>query len=91
MKFTNIYEEEEDEPEKEDDPKKDDTPEEDDTPDKHHSHKKDTEKHHSHEKSSAKTGDETNITLWVSIVGASLILLMVLLFLKRKSFRKDDM
>ena len=97
MKFTNIYEEKEDEPEKEDDPKKDDpkkddTPEEDDTPDKHHSHKKDTEKHHSHEKdrSSAKTGDETNITLWVSVVGASLILMLALLFLKRKSFRKDD-
>lgn len=76
MKFTNTYEEKEDEPEKEDDP------DEDDTPDKHHSHKKD--------RSSAKTGDETNITLWVSIVGASLVLLLALLFLKRKSSRKDD-
>ena len=71
MKFTNTYEEKEDEPEKEDD-----------TPDKHHRHRKD--------RSGAKTGDETNITLWVSIVGASLVLLLALLFLKRKSSRKDD-
>lgn len=106
MKFTNIYEEEDepeekdpekDDPEKDDpeeeDPKKDDPVKEDDTPDKHHSHKKDTEKHHSHDKdrSSAKTGDETNVTLWVSVVGASLALMLVLLFLKRKSSRKDDM
>ncbi len=89
--FTNTYTGKEETPEKEEEvtPDKPDNPVKPDKPGKKPSNKggKKTGKSSSKSKSGSKvkTGDETNIRLWVSITAISLIMVLALLFLHKKN------